>query len=226
MPSFYRVRTIRRENAEAGVSLLKRRRWFDDGDGDDPLDTKTGADAPTGEDGSFDFEALPENVQQHIKGLRSEAKGHRLDKRDLEQKLDAVDKKMSALETARKTELERKDDFETLSREQETELVELRIKAEKAERLEEAVIARNATLVAKLPEHMRDLYPSELSPEDQSAWLDKAVPKLTATPPPNLDGGAGGQGRGGQSNVKLTSDEKKIAASMRMTDEEYIAAKK
>lgn len=226
MPSYSRVKTIRRRNAEAGVSLFKRRTWCsDDEKGDDsPPKGKAGDDSPPGDDDNFDFEALPENVRKHIRGLRSEAKGYRLDKRDLEQKLGTAESKMTSLEQARKIELERRDDFETLSRELEAELIELRLKAEKAERLEKAVIARNEKLAARIPEHLRELYPSNLSPEEQSEWLDKALPKLTAPPIPDLDGGAGGQGRS-RSSVKLTADEKKIAAASGMTEEEWIAAR-
>ncbi len=221
MPRFNRARTVRRNNAEAIVDLRKRRIWYSDDSGDDPPN-KTGQDAPPDE---FDFDGLPDNVKQHIRGLRSEAKGHRLDKRDLEQKLADTEGKMTDLETSRKTELEREGNYEQLNRQQEQELVGLRLKAEKAERLEKSVIARNEVMLKKLPEHMQDLYPADLSPEQQSEWLDKAVPKLTAQPIPNLDGGAGGQGRSGGSTVKLSSEEKILAARMRMTDDEYKAAR-
>ena len=190
----------------------------------DEQTVEPGPDAQS--DDPFDFEQLPENVKSHIRGLRSEAKGHRLDKRDLEQQLTETTAKLSTAEESRKSQLERQGDYETLSRQQEQELAELRIKAEKADRLEKSIIERNTERVKKLPEHMRVLFPASLSPEDQSTWLDEAIPKLTAPPIPDFDGGAGGQGRRGSgSAVKLTSDEKKVAAAMGITEEQYAAGK-
>jgi hypothetical protein len=225
MPSFKRWKTIRRSDAEPGVNLCKRRRWYSGDDaGDDPQE-QDGPGAQTGDD--FDLETLPEPVRLHILKLRSEAKGYRLDKRKLKEEIAAIEEKMLSREEARKAELERKGEFEALSRKQELELAELRVKAERADRLEQATIARNEEMLKKLPEHMRDLFPEGLSPEAQSAWLDTAVPKLTAPTIPDLDGGAGGQGRGagGGSGTKLTPDEKKMAAAMGMTEEEYVAKK-
>lgn len=226
MPSYKyrRVRTTRRSDASAGASLRKRRRWYSEDEGGDDSSKKDGQDAQQDDDG-FDFDALPDNVKQHIYGLRSEAKGHRLDKRDLAQQLTETKGKMSTLEESRKVELERKGDFETLTRQQEIELTELRIKAEKMERLEQAIIARNEVERQKLPEHMQDIVPEGLSAEELSEWLNTAVPKLTASPIPDLDGGAGGQSRGRRTTAKLSNEEKAIAANMRMTEEEYIAAR-
>lgn len=228
MPRYKRVRTNRRHNAEAGVNLRLRRRWFDgDDDGDDPQGKiPDGDNSSSGHDKTALEDMTAEELILIVRQTRGEAKKSRIKRRNLEKELNDTKGQMSTVEKLRKQELEAEGNWKKLSDEQAIELARLGEIEAKAERLEASVIARNAKLVEKLPENMRDLYPSELSPEDQSAWLDKAVPKLKAMPPPNLDGGAGGQGRGGQSNVKLTSDEKNLAAAMRMTDEQYIAAKK
>ena len=155
----------------------------------------------------------------------SEAKGYRLEGSDLRRKLTESEGKMTRLEKTQKDRMEKQGDYESLNRQQETELEELRIKGEKADRLEKSVIARNQRQLEKLPENMRDLFPSDMSPENQSDWLDKAVPKLTAARIPDLDGGAGGHGSGGTRTPKLNSYEKDAAAKAGMTEDEWSAAK-
>lgn len=221
--NYRRVRTTRRSDARAGVSLLKRRKWCSDDDSGDDPQNKDGDD-PQKDDDSFDFDALPDNVQQYIHGLRQESGKYRLGKKEMALKLAETENKMSNLEEARKVELEREGNFQELNRTQELELTDLRIKAEKAERLEKVMIANNETELAKIPEHLRELYPDG-TPEQQSTWLRKAVSKLTAPLIPDLDGGAGGQSRGQRTTVKLSNEEKAIAANMRMTEEEYQAAR-
>lgn len=222
-----RKRTIRRSDADAGASLRKPRWWYsDDGDGDDSPPENDNKSWKVGKD-EIDldsFESLDPELKQHILALRGEAKGHRLDKRDLRQEVSELKGKMTTLEESRKTYLERQGNFEELSREQEQELAELRLKAEKADRLEQSVKESNEKRIAKIPENMRSLVP-EASPESTSAWLDTNETKLTAPPIPDLDGGAGGRGKGGRSTAKLSADEKKMAAAVGMTEDEYAARK-
>ena len=191
---------------------------------DNDKDTPEGQDAPENNDDSFDFDSLPENVKTHIRALRGEAKGYRLDKRDLEQQLTDTNSKLSSTEESRKKELERRGDYESISRQQEQELAELKIKAGEGERYREAVEATNAQRIEQLPEHLRDLVP-DVSPDAKAAWLDTALPKLTVAPIPDINAGAGGSGGSGKTTAKLSSDEKKIAAASGMTDEEWLVAK-
>lgn len=224
MPILNRQRTIRRSDTDAGVSLRKPRRWYsDDGEGDDSQNSD-GADAPPTDDKRGLEDMTAEELVLEVRKTRSEAKGYRLDKRELEQKVSDIESKLTKAEQSRKAQLERDQNFEALSREQEQELEELRIKAKKADRLEQSVKESNEMRVAKIPEHMRSLVP-ELSPEGTSKWLDTNESKLTAPPIPDLDGGAGGRGKGGGKKPGLSSEEKIMAAKVGMTEEEYSARK-
>ena len=192
---------------------------------EDGNDVKTEADASQ-DDIKRSLEDLSvDELVLEVRKTRSEAKGYRLDKRDLENRLTETEGKMTRLEKTQKDRLEKQGDYESLNRQQEIELDELRIKGEKADRLEQSVIARNQRQLEKLPENMRDLYPADMSPEAQSDWLDKAVPKLTAARIPDLDGGAGGHGSGGTRTPKLTKAEKEQAVKAGMTSDEWIAGK-
>lgn len=188
-----------------------------------------GADAPATSDDKNRLEDMTaEELVLEVRKTRGEAKGHRLDKRDLQAKLDDTNSQMSALAQSRKTELERKDDFEELNRLQDIELADLRTKAEEGQRYRESVEADNARTISKLPVHLKELaedLATDLSPDKMQTWLGKHGDKLTAPTPPNLDGGAGGQGRSGGNAAKMSSDEEKMAAANNMTREEWIKAR-
>ena len=225
MPKRDTMRTSRRSDAQ-GVSLIKRRRWYSsDTGGDDPQEKSKG-NLPSDSD-TVDLDSLPESTRKYISELRGESKDRRLEVKELKRQIAEIEGKLNQAEEAQKQDLEKKGDFEALSRRQEKELAELRLKVDRAERLEALFTERNTKMVERLPEHTRVLYPATLPPEKQAEWLENALTILITPAIPNMDGGAGGQTRNSSStSAQLTADEKRVAAASGLTEEQYAAAKK
>lgn len=231
-----KIRTVRRGNAEAGISLLKRRRWYSDDPGsDDPtgkmgsddLKGNSGADTPNSDDDKIapdgDLTEL-ELARRQIARLNAESKSQREAKQAAQAELDRL----------RTEQLKTQDDYKTLYEEEVAKVTTLETKAGQAERLEAAVKAANEQRIQLIPDSLREEFrhlENVLSAEELSTALDKFMPKLTAAPIPKFDGGAGGSGSS-PPDPDVTEDDKKAARIAKqhgygnLVDQKSIAARR
>lgn len=193
---------------------------LDNPNDDDGLDDPSGPDSPnTPIVDPVDTETTElERLRAALKRTRTEAQTHR----------EAHEAAVTELDALRQSQLVEQGEYKTLYETEMAKSASLSIEAEKAERLEQAVIATNEKRILQLPDHMRDIVP-DMSPEETSAWLDKALPKLTAAPIPDFDGGAGGI-PGKKPPTKVTEQDR-VAANLAAqsgypVDAEAIAARR
>lgn len=186
---------VRRPGADALVNLSRRRVWF--ADPPPPADDKKD-DAKKPEDKGDEnpikgLDALPEDVRDYIKSLRAEAKERR-------EKLATLEKQQADAEAARKAaeakEAEKKGEWEKLAKEREVEIERLKAFEAQATQLVESLKATNAARIAKLPEAVRSLAPTDYAPEKLAKWLDENESKLVKPPAPNLNPGRQSTGDG------------------------------
>lgn len=178
---------------------------------DQPVTTQQPVNGDT-QQGSID--TLPSWAQEMIRELRDESAQRRLALKNQE-------------EEARKREQQRlaeQGQFKELAETRLAEIGKLQPYQERAETLESILRKSNETRVAKIRQDLRDLVPTDYAPEVLSDWLDRNWERLTVKPAPDLDAGAGGTGNG-NAPVKLTEEEKQIAAQFGMTPEQYAAQK-
>lgn len=215
MPNYKRVRTVRRYDAEAGISLLKRRRWFAgddaDADGGDPQD-ENGRDAQ--EDPGRDAQDPNADEVARLQGQIA----------DLQQRLSDVNSEAARRRKEKDKALEDAGQWETLAKERADEIARLqdelgRIKP-KYDALIESIDERNDARVKQIPEGKRSLVPTGYSPETLATWLDANWGQLTTRAVPDIDAGAGGGGGKGKAPA-LTAEQKETADAFGMTPEEY-----
>jgi hypothetical protein len=198
LPVIRRVRTASRSNA--GISLLKRRAWFAEGDGagSNPQQPPTpGATPPTPAAGQppatitipanigddTDISQLPEPLQNYIKSLRTEAQTRR-------QKEAQRDAEIAEAERKRLAE---QGEWQKLAGEWEAKAKTLESEKARADALEGQIKAMNEARIKLIPEALRSTVPADYAPAKLSAWLDVNVPLLTKTPAPGLDAGKRGE---------------------------------
>lgn len=185
------LRTARRADAWS-VDLRKTRRWFTDDPTDDELP---------------DFSTLPPAVQEHIKGLRSEAKQSRLDKQEAVRKAQSLESQRAKDETAR---LERDKEFETLAQQRAARLEEVEPKAARLEQMEEQIRQRNTERIAAIPKNYQSLIPDFVltaDPLEVQKYLDKNEASFRVqTPPPTDAGVRGNSSNGSKSKVPMTAE--------------------
>lgn len=111
--------------------------------------------------------------------------------------------------------------FQELAEKRGAELAEANAKASKAEAYEAAVNRLLEAELASLPEEVKELVPSEYSPDKQIDWIAKNKAKLMKPSAPNI--GAGGLGAGAPNDPvsSLTAEELAVAKAFGVKPEEY-----
>jgi len=161
--------------------------------------------------GSID--TLPTWAQEMIRELRDEAAQRRLALKSQEEESRKRDQARLAEEGK----------WKELAETRFSELSKLQPYQERAETLEGIIRKSNETRIARIREELRGLVPTEYAPEKLSSWLDTNWERLTTKPAPDLDAGAGGSG--GTTPVRLTEEERQMAARFGMTPEQYAITK-
>lgn len=140
--------------------------------------------------------------------------------REVNEARKAAEVKLAELQAAQKKAeeeaLKRRGEFETLYN-------DLKPKAERADVYESIIKGLLDDELKTIPESMRNLVIGA-DAAAQLAWIRqaKAAGLFTRTPAPNLD--AGVQGDSKPRPVQLTPEQQRVARSVGMTDEQYIAA--
>lgn len=146
---------------------------------------------------------------------------------DVLAKLDAAQKKADALEKAQqegeRKRLEEANQYKELYEKTQTELSNLKPKAEQVDTYEKTLQSILDAQINELPEDFRDVVPDGLSTQAKLDWLAKNKSKFMKAEP--YDIGAGKRGTKPDKNAELTTEEKAVAARFGMTDEEYAKAK-
>lgn len=217
-----RVRTISRINR--GRSLSLRRAWFSDapnpGSGT-PGAGNSGAGSGTPGTDDVPIETLPPKWQAEIKRLREENGDYRTAKNKFADEAAAKQKELDLAAQREQQRLVEEGKWKELAEKYGQEAATLKPYQERATALEAQIKAHNETRIARIPEVMRTVIPSEYTPEKLSQWLDANESKLTTPPAPDIDAGAGG---GGKPPVKLTDEQLQQARRAGMTPEQFAKA--
>lgn len=214
------IRAVRREDAEAAISLRKRRRWYDN-EGGAASGTQQDDANPDQESGGAEQQLPPEiaklideikadpaSFAKHVKDLRAEAAARRKALKDAE------DQRLRE-ETER---LANEKKFEELAGKLKGQLDQIQPKAARAEALETYLQESVQKRIEALPQQYRTMVPQYEDPLKTLQWLDANAAVLTAQRAPGLDGGAQGDGKG---QMKLTPEEIAIAQKLGLTPEQY-----
>lgn len=220
---YQRPITARRFDAEAAISLLKRRPWFsnDGGTGDDPEDGGTGGNDPGG------------SGDDELTTLRAKAETDRVTiatlKRENMQKSQSVTSAESAAQEAEEARLIAIGEHETVIANLRAENESLKARAEIGDKAIETMAINNQVFIDSLPEQKRSIVPVALDTQALASWIERnrGDDSLSMPKAPEFDAGAnGGQSGGtprGNSGVALTKDQAEMALRLGMTNDEYAA---
>ncbi len=176
-----------------------------------------GAGNQGGSNGKTPIESLPQDVQEYIKSLRSEAEKTR---KDAKQQLDEI-------RSGQQKQLEEQGNYKKLAEDRAAELAALKPFKDRTEALENVIRASNEARIKTIPDMNKNLVQpliDVLPPERLQDYLN-ANPNLFVKPDaPNYDAGAGANG-GSSGTSKLTAEETEIAKRMGMSPEDYAKAK-
>lgn len=131
----------------------------------------------------------------------------------------ALKKQQEEMERLQAQQLAEQGKWKELAEKRLAELEELKPIKERYEAVQQAVTKSNEARIASIPENMRALVPADYSPDKLSQWLDANLSLLTVRPAPNLDGGV--TGGGGKSPIRLSAEEKQMAARLNLSEDEY-----
>lgn len=217
-----RIRTISRNHQGAGRSLSLRRAWF--ADGQNPGSGTPGQNPGTGSGtqgtGDENVDALPAWAQKLVKTLRDENADYRVGRNKAQEEAAAKAKELELAAQREQQRLVEEGKWKELADKYGADAARLKPYEERALALEAQIKAHNETRMARIPEDMRTVIPTDyLSPEQLSKWLDANEAKLTTPSAPNIDAGAGGSG--GKPPVKLTDYEREVARMTGMSEAEY-----
>lgn len=202
------------------MDLRQRRAWFDDTagrEGQQQGDQDTGSkyNPATVDDARKIIEALEKRVGEReatIEQLRASA--------------STLSERITAIEAATRKKLEEQGNYQEVRAQLQAEIEALKPSAERAAALEQIIRESNEARIGRVPETMRSMIPTDYAPERLQAWLNANEALLTKKPAPNYDAGAGAGSNGsGTRQPELTADEQMMAKRMKMTPEQYQAAK-
>jgi len=122
--------------------------------------------------------------RQVVKDLRAESAQYRIKAKELQDKLDAIQ---------RQSEQKLKDEqqWQTLAQQWEAKVKELEPVKANYDSLIATIKTSNDDRIAKLPADMQGLVPDYDDPVKLATWLDANADKLTRPAAPNLGNGAG-----------------------------------
>lgn len=212
----YSLKTERRSDDGALVSLRRRRTWYADDDGNQANgggrdDRSVDENSPDGVDApkpSSDDEDLNETVRQlqseietsreKITELNAEAKRRRLEKQEL---------------------LEQHGDYPALLAEARADIADLTNQIKVLQPFKEGyegviadLQADNEARIAKLPEESQSMVPEYSDPRKTAGWLNRNWDKVSGRKAPDVDAGAGGGGnRRGERDVEVSDGDRRAA---------------
>lgn len=198
-----RIRSTRRANAEASLSLAKRRTWYADDPnagqstggqqaGSTNTGATTGGEQQAGAAGTGTSSAGTQNTENHVPQARfSEVVSER------NKALDDLKKLQQQLEKQEKAKLEEQGNFKKLAEDAQTALSAASPVVEKYRALEAKAKERNEARIKALPEHARKLVPPTSDPLELQAWLDDAEPVFKLPNPADTDAGKQGDKKTG-----------------------------
>jgi len=164
--------------------------------------------------------SLPEDLRKKFEevhgGLVSALKSEREVAKEAKKRVDAIEK---ASQEAEKKRLEEAQDFKKLYEKAESELMELRPKAETFTSYETILKKTLESSIAEIPEEKRSLIPSKLSIQDQLEWISENRALLSKAQP--FDIGAGKHGGAAQETIELTPEELAAAKRLGIKPEDY-----
>jgi len=119
--------------------------------------------------------------------------------------------RLSDIENATKKRLEEEGNWAELARQRAAELEALKPYQERAQALESIIRASNEERMARVPEDMRALIPTDYPPEKLQGWLNANERRLSKPQPPQYDAGAGAGVSGAAAGVKISDEDRRAA---------------
>lgn len=126
----------------------------------------------------------------------------------------SLSQRLNDIENATKKRLEEEGNWAELARQRAAELEALKPYQERAQALESVIRASNEERVARVPEDMRALIPTDYPPEKLQAWLNANERRLSKAPAPQYDAGVGAAGGTGAAGGVKVTDEDRVAAEI------------
>ncbi|MBZ0294507.1 MAG: hypothetical protein K8L99_18225 [Anaerolineae bacterium] len=212
MPETMKLQMQRRAHAEAAISLLKRRRWFADGDEEQDEDSGGEDAGSNGGEGKYNPASLDE-AQKIIAALTKRVGERDATINELKGHVSSTNDRLTAIERDRRKKLEEEGNYRALLEERNAELESLKTYKERAEALDGIIRAGNDDQIKRIPEDKRGIVPTDYPPEKLRVWLDRNLPLLLKQPPPDFDAGAGNGSSGGRSGdqVQVTDEDRRKA---------------
>lgn len=225
MTSEQRVEThltaARRPDADAAVSLLKRRQWFAEEEkpkpkpeGEPPAPPEAGAPPAKLDPLDAWVASLPDAEKPGAAALVTELRATRAEAKERRLKLEMEERKAAEAEATRLQEeadrLKKQGDYQKLAEQREQEAEALKPYKKKAEMYEAALNDMLEKRLKDVQPHIRELLQGK-NPLESMAWLEANAEKLKLPTAPVLDGGATGDGK------KPPPDKKEVLGGNRGT---------
>lgn len=217
-----KVRTTRRADADAGISLRKRRAWYTDNPNAGGGGQQTGASGADGsnagqqaggQNGAGTPSAGTQNTENHVPQSRFNEVIE--EKNRAQQELAKLQKQIADQE---KSKLEEQGNFRKLAEDAQAALSAATPVVEKYRALEEKAKVRNEARIKALPEHARKLIPPTSDPLELQAWLDDAEPVFKLPNPADTDAGKQGDKKtGGDGYTGTKEHQQSVTQRFRLT---------
>jgi len=170
--------------------------------------------------------ATVEDARKIIEALEKRVGERETTIEQLKASQSTLSERMAAIEAASRKKLEEQGNYQEVRAQLQAEIEALKPSAERAATLEQIIRESNEARIGRVPEAMRSMIPVDYAPERLQAWLNANEALLTKKPAPNYDAGAGAGSNGsGTRQPELTAEELNIAKRMKMSPEQYQAAK-
>lgn len=154
-----------------------------------------------------EYKTLLAERDAQIKKLKKEAMEKRHERNEAQKRADEAEQKRRLLA----------GEYEPVVEDLTAKVKTLEPYRERYEAIQAQIQAANEKRLAQLPDLYRDLVPSG-SPEEIQQWLDRALPKLTIQPAPELDPGRRGAG---QPAYQLSQAQREMATRLNIPLEQY-----
>lgn len=151
-----------------------------------------------------------EDAQKIIEALNKRVAEREASLDEMKRTSTSLAQRLSDIEQAAKKRLEEEGNWAELARQRAAELDALKPYQERAKALEDVIRESNESRIARVPENMRPMIPTDYPPEKLQGWLNANERLLMQKPAPNFDAGVGGSS-GSTGDIQVTDEDRRAA---------------
>lgn len=151
-----------------------------------------------------------EDAQKIIEALSKRVAERDASLDEMKRTSTSLSQRLSDIENANKKRLEEEGNWAELARQRAAELEAMKPYQERAKTLEDVIRQSNEARLARVPENMRSIVPTDYAPEKLQSWLNANERLLMQKPAPNFDAGVGGAS-GSTGDVQVTDEDRQAA---------------